>query len=114
MASASVAGAYRFIFGFSVDVAVGKKPHDHQTWPRYSISSSVFADNRRQVPPCHPGLPVLPQSGDICAVFGLVVALCEQLRETGSVRKHRGRNQLDRKSSTKVRETFIPPVFSFS
>lgn len=47
-----------------------------------SISSSAFAANRQQILLGRARFPVLPQSGNICAVFGLVVALCEQLRET--------------------------------
>lgn len=61
---------------------------------RKSISSSAFAASRRQLPPCHPGFPVLPQSGDISAVFGLVVALHKQLRETESVKKHWRQNKV--------------------
>lgn len=37
--------------------------------------------------PCHPGFEELPQSGDVGAMFGLVVAFPEQLRGTKSIRK---------------------------
>lgn len=52
-----------------------------------SIPSSAFNAGRRQVPPSHPWFKVLPQSGNVSAMFGLVIALHEQLRETESVRK---------------------------
>lgn len=53
----------------------------HQTWQETSISSPAFAASRQQIPPYHPRLPVLPQSGDVSAMFGLVVPLHKQLRE---------------------------------
>lgn len=56
----------------------------HQTRQRKSISSSAFAASGRQAPPCHVGFPVLPQSGNISAVFGLVVSLHKQLGEPES------------------------------
>lgn len=44
--------------------------------------SSRFTASGQQIPPPHPRLPKLPQSGDIGPVFGPVVAPCEQLGET--------------------------------
>lgn len=61
-------------------------PRVPEQW-RHLHHSSGFAASGQQIPPPHPRLPELPQSGNIGAVFGLVVAPCEQLGETESVRK---------------------------
>lgn len=51
-------------------------------------SSSAFAANGHEILPGRAGLPVLPQSGNICAVLGLVVAFCEQLGKPERVNKN--------------------------
>lgn len=48
----------------------------------------MFPANRQEVLPHHPGFPVLPQCGNVCAVLGLVVALHEQLGETDNQKTH--------------------------
>lgn len=46
------------------------------------FSSSAFTARRQEVPPGQRRFPELPQSGNVGAMFGLVVAPPEQLRET--------------------------------
>lgn len=46
------------------------------------LSSPAFAGGGQQVPSGHCRFPELPQGGNICAMFGLVVTLDEQLGET--------------------------------
>lgn len=48
----------------------------------------MFAANRQEVLPHHPGFPELPQGGNVGAVPGLVVALHEQLGETDNQKTH--------------------------
>lgn len=47
-------------------------------------TSSVFTAGRQQAALCLCRFPKLPESGNVCAMFGPVVALHKQLRETES------------------------------
>lgn len=60
--------------------------------------SSAFAANRHQILPDGARFPVLPQSGNVCAMLGLVVAFCEQLREPEG--SNWMNNWMNRKQST--------------